>query len=190
MKNKYLTIPNLITSLRIAGTICLLFIPPLTPIFLMLYTFTGITDVLDGLIARITRTTSEFGAKLDSIADLLFYTVMLIRIFPVMWIRLPVEIWYAVGAILVLRLLAYLVAAIRYRRFASLHTYMNKLTGAAVFCVPYVISQSLAVPACWGVCGIAAASSVEELLIHICGKEYISNTKTLAGAIISKRRVK
>lgn len=190
MKNKYLTIPNLITSLRIAGTICLLFIPPLTPIFLILYTFTGITDVLDGLIARITRTSSEFGAKLDSIADLLFYTVMLIRIFPVMWIRLPVEIWYAIGAILMLRLLAYVVAAIRYRRFASLHTYLNKLTGAAVFCVPYVILQSFAVPACWGVCGIAAASSVEELLIHICRREYCPSTKTIVGAITDNTKEK
>ena len=70
---KLLTLPNFLTALRIAGAACLLFITPLSPAFFIVYTFCGISDVLDGVIARASHSTTEFGAKLDSAADLLFY---------------------------------------------------------------------------------------------------------------------
>lgn len=57
--------------------------------FFCFYTFAGITDVLDGFIARRTNTESDKGARLDSIADLMFYTVMIIRLFPVLYKVLP-----------------------------------------------------------------------------------------------------
>ena len=41
---------------------------PLSTLFLTIYVLTGISDVLDGAIARKYTTTSELGAKLDSIA--------------------------------------------------------------------------------------------------------------------------
>ena len=62
MKEKLLTPPNICTMLRIVGTVGLLLIRPLTLPFYLLYTFCGITDVLDGTIARATNSTSEFGA--------------------------------------------------------------------------------------------------------------------------------
>lgn len=163
----YWTLPNFITSLRIVGTVALLALEPLSAPFFLVYTLTGVTDALDGFIARATGCVTHFGAKLDSIADLLFYGVMLIRIFPVMWVRLPSEIWCAVGLILVIRLFSYGIAAKKTGELASLHTYMNKFTGFAVFCVPYVILQSYAVPACSVVCLIAVLASGEELMIHL-----------------------
>lgn len=169
MKHPYLTLPNCITSLRIIGTLVLLLIEPLSAAFFVIYSLTGVTDVLDGYVARKTGCVTSFGAKLDSIADLLFYAVMLIRIFPVMWVRLPVEIWFAVGLILVIRIISYSVAASKTGEFASLHTYMNKFTGFAVFCVPYVILQPFAVPVCCVVCLIGALASAEELMIHLRG---------------------
>ena len=163
----YWTLPNFITSLRIVGTLALLALEPMSAPFFLVYTLTGVTDALDGFIARATGCVTHFGAKLDSIADLLFYGVMLIRIFPVMWVRLPSEIWCAAGLVLVIRLFSYGIAACKTGELASLHTYMNKFTGFAVFCVPYVILQSYAVPACSVVCLIAVLASGEELMIHL-----------------------
>ena len=80
--NHKLNTADVITMSRMAGTILLAFLRPLSAGFFLVYTLTGLTDVLDGWIARRTKTASDFGAKLDSIADLLFYTVMLIRLFP------------------------------------------------------------------------------------------------------------
>lgn len=172
-------LPNIISCLRIAGTVCLLLMKPLSALFLVIYTLTGLSDVLDGAIARHYGTTSELGARLDSIADLLFYTLILIRILPVMWVVLPKVIWVAVGAVLAVRITAYLIAAYRYKRFSSMHTYMNKFTGLMVFGVPYAIGSPIAVPYCWCVVAVAMASSLEELIIHVSSKEYDSGRKML-----------
>ncbi len=181
MKNQVFTIPNVITLLRILGTVLLLFFPPMTPVFFAFYTLTGVTDVLDGCVARATGRTSELGARLDSIADLLFYSVALSKLFPSLCQILPDRIWYAVGLALITRLSAYAVAAVKYRRFASLHTWMNKLTGLAVFLVPYILCLPGAVPLCWVVCAIGIVSSGEELMIHLCARHYQAGRRSLFG---------
>ena len=77
ISNHKLNTADIITMLRIAGAMLLVFLRPLSAGFLSVYTITGLTDVLDGWIARRTKAASDFGAKLDSIADLLFFAVML-----------------------------------------------------------------------------------------------------------------
>lgn len=170
---------DILTILRISGTIFLVALRPLSASFFLLYSLTGLTDVLDGWIARKTKTASEFGAKLDSIADLLFYAVMLFRVFPSLWNSLPGNIWYAVATIGVIRILAYLIAAVKYRRFAALHTYLNKLTGMAVFLVPFLLVTNYATVFCWAVCLVAALSSSEELVIHLRSERYHPNVKSI-----------
>ena len=172
-------LPNIITAARIVGTLCLLLIEPLSPLFIVLYTITGLTDALDGIIARKYGTASPAGARLDSIADLMFYAVMLIRIFPVMWVTLPRTIWLAVGAILVVRIISYTTFAVKFHGFASLHTYLNKVTGLLVFGIVYAIKSPIAVPYCWLVCAVAMIAGLEELILHVTSKEYDPKRKTL-----------
>ena len=179
-QNKHrLNAADIITLIRIVGTIMLLFLSPLTAGFFILYAFTGLTDVLDGLIARKTNTADDFGARLDSIADLLFYTVILIRVLPILITKLPSKIWYAVAVIICIRVSAYITAAIKYRLFASMHTYLNKLTGAAVFLIPFFLITDFTAVFCRIVCAVAAVSSLEELVIHIRSKDYCPNTKSI-----------
>ena len=163
-------IPNYITTLRLVGTACLLFLKPFTMTFYIVYTISGISDVADGYIARKMKITSALGAKLDSIADLLLYAVMIIKILPVLIKKLPWWVWLAVGVVLLLRACAYIVAAVKYRSFASLHTYMNKMTGAGVFLLPYVIQSIVFGPFCMMLSVVAAIASGQELVIHIRGK--------------------
>lgn len=176
-------LPNYITTIRILGTIALLFMAPLTPEFLIIYAISGLTDAIDGTIARKMGTISDFGSKLDSIADMLLYLVMLVKIFPVLWVRLPHSIWIFVGVILFVRLCAYIVAAKKYRKFAAQHTYMNKITGLVVFLIPFAIATKFAVAYCWSVCVVAVAASLEELVIHITAKEYNPKRKSILGNI-------
>ncbi len=178
-KNKYASIPNMITSFRVLGTFGLFFVEPFTLPFFILYTFCGVSDVLDGWVARTTGSITEFGSRFDSISDLLFYAVMLIRIFPAMWEILPKTIWLGVAAVIILRIISYTLAALKYRRFASLHTYMNKLTGFFMFCVPYFLTSMYGVVYCKCVCMVSAISTLEELLIHCCAKKYTTENKTL-----------
>lgn len=172
-------IPNLITSLRIIGTFCLLFMEPLSATFYVIYLLAGLSDAADGFIARKFNLISELGSKLDSIADLLFYAVMIFKIFPILLGALPKVFWYLVAIVVILRILSYVVAAIKYHKFASLHTYMNKVTGAAVFAVPFFIELSIFVQYCFSVCAVAGLASLEELLIHIRRKEYTTDKKKI-----------
>lgn len=172
-------IPNMITASRIFGTLLLVCSKTLSPAFFIIYTFCGLSDVLDGLIARKMKTASEFGAKLDSVADLLFYSVMAIKIMPLLIKYLPTFIWYVLGGIILVRVIIYVAVALKYHKFSALHTYMNKLTGLATFLIPYVIQST--VFAYYSVlgCGIAALATLEEVLIHMCRKGYRPNVKSL-----------
>ncbi len=172
-------IPNIITSLRIVGTAAIVFIRPLSKGFYLLYFLTGLTDVLDGFIARRLHISSEFGSKLDSVADMLFYAVMLISVFPVLWELLPAGIWGLLCIVLVVRGLSYITAAVKYHRFASTHTWLNKLTGVAVFSIPFVLLLPCDIFLCWVICSISAAASAEELIIHLVSKSYDPNTKSI-----------
>ena len=177
--NMVRVLPNIISCFRLFGTVALLLTDPLSAYFYVIYTLCGISDVLDGTIARATGNTTELGAKLDSIADILFYTVMLIKILPLLINALPGWIWYIVAAVIAVRIMAYIVAAVKYRRFASLHTYLNKLTGALIFTVPYFFygDGRFVFAISMTVCVVAGIASLEELGIHLRTKEYDPNRK-------------
>ena len=175
---KRITVPNCITASRILGAIFLIFIVPFSMPFYIVYTICGFSDAIDGLVARAMKSESEFGAKLDSVADLIFYSVLLAKIFPFLWDNLPKAIWIAVALIILTRIAAYLTACIKHKKFASIHTYANKLTGFSLYLVPY-LANILLIPACTTVCVIAGFASLEELLIHSLSKEYNPNSKSI-----------
>ena len=168
----WLNLANCITMVRILGTALLLFTQPFSDAFYIIYSISGLSDAIDGYVARVTGTVSAFGSKLDSVADLVLYAVMTFKIFPALFGTLPGWIWYAVIVVVIIRIASYLAAAIKYKKFASLHTKLNKVTGFAVFMIPYMIKLPLAVPYCITACAISAASSLEEMLIHIRSNEY------------------
>lgn len=173
------SIPNFITALRMAGSVCLLLTLPFSLSFFVFYTLCGVTDVLDGWLARMTKTADEFGARLDSIADLLFYMAVLVRLVPALWERLPAGIWYGAGGVFLLRMISYLTAVLKYHSFAALHTYLNKLSGLVVFVIPFFAAGAYLVPVCVLACLITGAASAEELLIHLRSVSYEPDIKTI-----------
>ena len=97
--------------------------------------------------------------------------------FPSLWNTLPVNIWYTVAAIAMIRISAYLIAAAKYRRFTALHTKLNKLTGMGAFLIPYLLATEYVVGFCWVVCAVAVIASLEELFIHLRSQICCSNTE-------------
>ncbi|MCS7203102.1 MAG: CDP-alcohol phosphatidyltransferase family protein [Thermodesulfovibrio sp.] len=80
-KNKILTIPNLITTVRIL--MAPFFISAMMKndysLALKIVIFAGITDSLDGILARVFNQTSKLGVFLDPFADKLFLvSIMLV----------------------------------------------------------------------------------------------------------------
>jgi CDP-diacylglycerol--glycerol-3-phosphate 3-phosphatidyltransferase len=129
---------NLITSLRIVLCIVLLFLKPLSPPFLILYIAAGITDMIDGTVARETRNVSEFGSKLDTVADLVLVVVCLIKLIPVIHLPGWLIIWIVVIA--VIRVANMISGYVTRKEIVALHTVMNKVTGLFLFLLPLTLS--------------------------------------------------
>ncbi len=172
-------LPNIITLSRIASSLALMPISLFSNFFFVVYTYCGVSDILDGALARILHCNDEFGARLDSIADIVFYAVTAFKILPVLCSKLTPSIWYIITATVIIRIISYTAAVIKYRRFASLHTYMNKLTGFFVFTVPYIIFLPFAKTACMIISVVALIAAAEELIIHIRTYQYCADIKTL-----------
>lgn len=175
--------PNCITAVRIIGAFVMMFTTIFTKEFYIIYTLCGITDVLDGFVARMTKKTTEFGAKLDSVADLLFYGTMLVKLLPEMLKAMPNAMPVMIASLLMLRICSYLIAAFRYKKFASLHTYMNKASGFFCFIMPYMINfipQNVVYSIVYGV---ALAAGLEELLIHSSAQNYTRGNRTVITAV-------
>ena len=68
-------IPNILSAVRIILSFLLLALTKNTTLFLIVYLIIGISDVLDGGLARSLHVQSELGARLDSIGDLAFYCI-------------------------------------------------------------------------------------------------------------------
>ena len=151
---------NIITCSRILISIALLFFPVFTPAFYALYIAAGITDMIDGTVARKTGRVSEFGARLDSIADIVFVAVCLVKLLPV--ISIPVWLYVWIGIIALIRVINIFSGLIMQKRIVMLHTVMNKVTGVLLFLLPltlrFVDIKYSAIP----VCAVATFAAVQE----------------------------
>ena len=131
-------IANIITFCRILGSIGLLFCPVFSACFYGLYIFCGLTDMVDGTIARKTNAVSEFGSRLDTVADFLFVISSLVKLVPV--IRIPVWIWVWAAVIAVVKLAALVWGFTQKKQMPALHTIANKATGLCLFLLPLTMS--------------------------------------------------
>ena len=175
MKNeiwkKLCTPANLCTMARIAGAAALWLTRPETAAFYAIYVLGGLSDALDGWLARRTGRADDFGARLDSAADLLFYGSMLLCMLPELRLRLPGWVWILLAGALAIRLCVYLTGALRERRFVALHTLPNKLTGLMAFLVPFAMKTPWAAIYCAAACVVAAIAALHEMSLHLCAPQ-------------------
>ena len=125
---------DIITGIRIVLSGALLLFPALSPAFYVLYIAGGISDMIDGAVARRTGTVSEFGSKLDTIADIVFAAVCLIKLLPVLDVPVWLYIWSAVIA--VIKISNITAGYIRQKKFISVHSVLNKAAGLLLFVFP------------------------------------------------------
>ena len=128
--------------------------------FYALYITAGLTDIADGWVARKTNTVSEFGSKLDTIADIIFVIVCLLKLIPVMDIPTWLYVW--MGVIALIKIINIVSGYVVQKQFVAIHSVMNKVTGVLLFLFPLTFSfidqkYSAAV-----VCIIATFAAVQE----------------------------
>lgn len=170
-------IPNCISFSRIFFSLMLIFIKPLGIAFYTIYIFCGFSDIMDGFIARRTGTTSKFGAKLDSMADLIMVGVLLIIIYPIVNPATEIIIWIAL--IGMIRIAAMVIALKKYKTFASIHTYGNKITGIVLFLFPILLPYVHGATLMYIICVIASVSAIEEFLIRLTSSHLELNKQSI-----------
>ena len=94
--------------------------------------------MIDGTVARKTNTASEFGSKLDTVADFVFVVVCLLKLIPILDIPVWLYIW--TGIIAIIKIINVIYGYVLYKKLAAVHTIMNKATGALLFAVPLTLS--------------------------------------------------
>ena len=153
-------IANIITLCRILGSIGLLFCPVFSDRFYVLYLFCGLTDMVDGTIARKTGAVSEFGSRLDTVADFFFVTVSFAKLVPV--IRIPVWIWVWAAVIAAVKLVNLVWGFTQTKQMPALHTIANKATGLCLFLLPLTISFVDLRYTAPVVCALATIAAIQE----------------------------
>ena len=143
-------LPNVISVLRVAGSVGLLFCGVIGWPFWVIYALCGVSDMVDGWLARKLQAETKAGAILDSVADIVFVACCAIRLLPVL--EIPTWLWIWAGVIVLVKIVNQISALVVYKRLCFPHTLANKLTGLLLF---------LAVPAMfWSVIPIAVAAAV------------------------------
>ena len=162
---------NIITSCRVLCSILMLFFQMTSIPFYVLYLLCGLSDVLDGIVARKTNTVSTFGARLDTIADYLFVVILLIKIgseFDV-----PVWLWIWMVAIAGIKIVNVLWGFVCTKRFIVEHTILNKITGVLLFLLPFTLLWVDLKYSAMVVCVVATISAIQEGYYIRKGREII-----------------
>lgn len=182
MKKKELfNIPNLLGFYRLLMFPVILYfiISGKENLFAIFLVINLLTDVADGIIARKFNMVTEFGAKLDSMADNFTYLLAFLGIF---FFKIhdfgphiiSFIIWFVLMASVIL------VALVKFKRFTSFHLYSFKIGGyiqGAFFILLFTvgfITPFYYFMVIWGI-----LASIENITIQLIISEPRSNVKGL-----------
>lgn len=166
---------NLLTILRILCALLILICPAFSPCYYLFFITGGLSDALDGTLARRRGEASELGARLDTIADFAFLAAVMIKL--AFYVHVPSWLIVCVIVIAAIKLSGIIVGAAKYRRLVTVHSVLNKLCGALVFTALFFAGFEL--PPLLRLCAIlivvstAFAAAIHEFFVICSGKAQI-----------------
>ena len=163
-------IANIITGSRIVLSLPLLLIPLTSAWFCVIYLLCGLSDMIDGTVARRTKSASEFGARLDTVSDFVFMTVAQIKFVP--HLPIPAWLWIWIGVIAMIKIGNAAWGFVRTKKLLSPHTVLNKITGLLLFLLPVTvifIELTYTLPI---VCIGATVAAIHEVFFTHSGKKH------------------
>lgn len=163
---------NIITAIRILCGIMLIFCTPFSAGFCVIYIIGGLSDVFDGFVARRFNIVSKFGARLDTVADMIFVIVVIIKLLSVVHIPIWLIIWGS--CIAAVKCISVFFAVILKGKFIAEHTLMNKICGGLLFLIPLCIYFFPGRPVfiiLIFTCMLATFAAIQELYYIRTGKE-------------------
>ena len=163
-------IANIITGSRIVFSLPLLFLPLSSAWFYVFYLLCGLSDMVDGTVARRMGSASEFGARLDTVSDFVFMTVALIKFVP--YLHIPIWLWIWIGVIAMMKLGNAFWGFVCTKKLILPHTVLNKVTGLLLFLLPMTISFIELTYTLPFACAVATAAAIHEVYVTYSEKKY------------------
>ncbi|MDO4813206.1 MAG: CDP-alcohol phosphatidyltransferase family protein [Eubacteriales bacterium] len=154
-------IANCVTVSRMLFSLAMILFPPSSVPFEVLYVLCGLTDVLDGFLARKLHTESTTGERLDSIADLFFAVVYAIKILP--FLNIPLWMWIWVAIIGAVKITSILIASTKAHRLLIEHSFGNKLTGLLLYLLPLSVCAAAVKYGATLICAVATGTVIKEM---------------------------
>jgi len=170
---------NLISISRMVLSVSLVYFRDQIPVFVAIYLVCGFSDVLDGFVARKTKTESVMGARLDSLADVLMFVAILLVLFLKAGAELRKYLPLVAGVVF-FKLVNIAIAMCKFQCFViGLHTLANKLTGLLVYLAPLLLvfcqPERIILP----VFAISILAALEEGAIHLTSRKLDLNRKSI-----------
>ncbi len=185
--NQLKTIPNMLSISRLV-LIPSMIIPcfflndeqQAKSIFLIMFIVIGITDKLDGTIARYLNQTSHLGAKLDTMADMVFYPLIALWLY-----RFSPEVvsgwWNLIYILMALFFLKLILGKIKFREIPVFHTIGGKTFAASLyfFMIVAILYPDTAAKLFPILCLIGYINQIEEMYIFITRDNVDENIKSV-----------
>ena len=151
---------NYISVSRIIMSIILFVTETLSIAFSIIYIYCGISDMLDGFIARKSKNGSKLGARLDSVSDIIFVIVAMIKILPILNLTNGIIIW--IVFIVFIKIVNVTCSYIFYKKIVLPHTTANKVAGFILFIAPFIILNTNSIVFEIIICSIVTFAAVQE----------------------------
>ena len=173
---------NIISSSRIIAAISLFFFTKVSYPFVIVYVFCGLTDLVDGKLARKLNITSSIGALLDTIGDVLTYLAFVKILIIQQLIPLWFIVWYIVA--MIGNGIAAIIAKKRFGEFYFIHSLFGKVLGVSLFILPLMLRMTEKIQnnnyICLSViCVVATLSAFETIYIQLKAKEKLTDITSL-----------
>ena len=179
-KNKIITIPNILSLFRLLliPVIMWLYIVKKDPVWTMvILALSGITDIVDGIIARKYHMISDFGKAFDPVADKLTQIAMLFCLVSrFKWMLLPLcvlvvkEITAGIMGLLVIRKTGKVDGALWHGKATTASLYSMMIIHLIWFNIPGIISGIL-IGACTALALLSAFMYSRENVRILLGKK-------------------
>ena len=185
--NQLKTIPNLLSLSRLVLMPAML-IPSFLinddhqarMIFLGMFILIGVTDKLDGTIARYLNQTSHLGAKLDTMADMVFYPLIALWLY-----RFSPQVvegwWYLVYVLMALFFIKMVLGKQKFGEIPVFHTIGGKTFAASLyfFMIIAILYPDLASKVFPVLCVIGYINQIEEMYIFITRDSVDENIRSV-----------
>ena len=149
-------------------------------VFLIMFIIIGVTDKLDGTLARYLNQTSALGAKLDTIADMVFYPLI------ALWLYrfesgVVGEWWNLVYFLLALYFLKMITGKIKFGYVPAFHTIGAKTFSASLyfFMIAAILDPVLAKSIFPVLCVIGYINQLEETYILLTRDSVDENIRSV-----------